>query len=66
LGTRVNYPINSVKLTLGKVIKSNNGFTVKTDAQNNLLIDGTGETKLGDGSSSSEQIINFSFNLKSE
>jgi hypothetical protein len=66
LVTRVNYPINSVRLTLGKVIRSNNGFDVKTDAENNLLIDGKGDTKLGDGSSSSEQLINFSFNLKSE
>jgi len=66
LVTRVNYPINSVRLTLGKVIRSNNGFDVKTDAENNLLIDGKGDTKLGDRSSSSEQLINFSFNLKSE
>ena len=66
LVTRVNYPINSVRLTLGKVIRSNNGFDVKTDGENNLLIDGKGDTKLGDGSSGSEQLINFSFNLKSE
>ena len=66
LVTRVNYPINSVKLTLGKAIKENSHFTVQTDADNNLKIDGTGETKIGDASSSIEHNIHFSFNLKSE
>ncbi len=66
LVTRVNYPINSVRLTLGKVMRDNSHFDVKTDAENNLMINGTGKTKLGDASSSSEQDINFSFKLKSD
>ena len=66
LVTRVNYPINSVRLTLGKVIEKNSHFNVKTDAQHNLIIDGTGETKIGDASSSIEHNISFSFNMKSE
>ena len=66
LVTRVNYPINSVRLTLGKVIEKNSSFNVKTDAQNNLTIDGTGETQIGDASSSIEHNINFSFNLKGD
>lgn len=64
LVTRVNYPIQPVKLTLGKAIKENNGFNVKIDAKNNLSIDGKGETQIGDESSSIEHHISFSFNLK--
>ena len=66
LVTRVNYPINSVKLTLGKVIQENKTFNVVTDVKNNLIISGIGETKIGDPSSSIEHHISFSFNLKSE
>lgn len=66
LVTRVNYPINSVRLTLGKAIEKNSHFTVQTDGNNNLTISGTGETKIGDASSSIEHNISFSFNLKSE
>lgn len=66
LVTRVNYPINSVRLTLGKVVRDNSHFNVETDGENNLMINGTGKTKLGDASSSSEQDINFSFKLKSD
>ncbi|MEP6950391.1 MAG: hypothetical protein ABI863_13995 [Ginsengibacter sp.] len=66
LVTRVNYPINSVKLTLGKVIRDNSHFNVNADAENNLMVNGTGKTKLGDASSATEQDINFSFKLKSD
>jgi hypothetical protein len=66
LVTRVNYPINSVRLTLGKVMRDNSHFDVKTDAENNLMINGTGKTNLGDASSSNEQDINFSFKLKND
>jgi len=66
LVTRVNYPINSVRLTLGKVVRDNSHFNVETDGENNLMINGTGKTKLGDASSGSEQDINFSFKLKSD
>lgn len=66
LVTRVNYPIEPVKLTLGKVIKENNDFNVKTDVGNNLSINGKGNTHIGDASSSIEHRISFSFDLKSD
>lgn len=66
LVTRVNYPINSVKLTLGKVIQENKTFNVEEDAKNNISINGKGETKIGDDNSDTEHKISFSFNMKSE
>ncbi|MEO8861735.1 MAG: hypothetical protein ABI358_09945 [Ginsengibacter sp.] len=62
----VNFPINSFKLRLGKLIEKNDDLHVKTGFDNNLSINGNGKTKLGDASSSNEQDINFSFKLKSE
>ena len=66
LVNRVNYPIQTVKLTLGKVISQNHDFNVKTDAENNMTIDGDGKTQIGDESSSIEHHISFSFKLKSD
>jgi hypothetical protein len=66
LVTRVNYPINSVKLTLGKVISENKTFNVDEDAKHNIIINGKGETKIGDASSDAEHHISFTFNMKSE
>ncbi|MEO7043880.1 MAG: hypothetical protein ABI091_01145, partial [Ferruginibacter sp.] len=66
LVTRVNYPINSVKLTLGKVIKENKTFNVEEDAKNNIFINGKGDTKIGDASSDAEHLISFTFKLKSD
>ncbi len=66
LVTRVNYPINSVKLTLGKVISENSVFKIDADEKNNLSVKGTGKTQIGNATSSAEHYINFSFNLKSE
>ena len=66
LVTRVNYPIQPVKLTLGKAIKENNDFHVRTGADNNLTVNGKGNTHIGDAGSSIEHHISFSFNLKSE
>ena len=66
LVNRVNYPIQTVKLTLGKVISQNHDFNVKTDAENNMTIDGDGKTQIGDASSSIEHHISFSFKLKSD
>ncbi len=65
LVTRVNFPINTVKLTLGKVIEKNNDFNIQTDPGNNLSVNGKGNWQLGKDSPI-EHIINFSFSLKSE
>jgi hypothetical protein len=65
LVTRVNFPINTVKLTLGKVIEKNNDFNIQTDSGNNLSVNGKGNWQLGKDSPI-EHIINFSFSLKSE
>jgi hypothetical protein len=65
LVTRVDFPINPVKLTLGKVIEKNNDFNIQTDSQNNLSVNGKGNWQLGKDTPI-EHIINFSFSLKSE
>ncbi|MEO7044911.1 MAG: hypothetical protein ABI091_06355, partial [Ferruginibacter sp.] len=66
LVSRVNFPIQTVKLTLGKVISQNQNFDVKMDAKNNLSVEGKGKTQIGDESSSIEHHISFSFSLKSD
>ena len=65
LTTRIDYPINSVKLTLGKVIEKNNDFNIETDKENNLFVNAKGSTQVGQGTSI-EHHINFSFSMKSE
>jgi hypothetical protein len=64
LFTRVNYPINRVKLTLGKVISENNTFTIG-GSEEKPSIKGTGQTHLGDASTHIEQKIDFTFGLQS-
>ena len=66
LVTRINFPINNVKLTLGKVIEKNNDFDVKTAAGDKVSIDQSAAFKIGDGSSSIEHSIKFSVSVKSE
>lgn len=66
LVTRVDFPINNVKLTLGKVIEKNNDFDVKTSAGEQVSVNKKADFKIGDGSSSSEQLIKFSVSVKSE
>ena len=65
LTTRIDYPINSVKLTLGKVIEKNNDFNIHADAENNLSVSAKGSTTVGMGTSI-VHLINFSFSMKSE
>ncbi|MDB5156015.1 MAG: hypothetical protein JWR50_722 [Mucilaginibacter sp.] len=65
LVTRIDFPINSVKLTLGKVIEKNNEFDVKT-AGDKVSVDKKGDFKIGDESSSIEHTIKFSVLVKSE
>ena len=66
LVTRVNFPINNVKLTLGKVIEKNNDFDIKSDANNNLFFSKKGDFKIGDESSAIEHNIDFTLSAKSE
>lgn len=61
--TRVNYPINKVKLTLGKVISDNSTFTIG-GSEEKPAIKGTGKTHLGDASTHIEQKIDFTFGLQ--
>ena len=63
--TRVNYPINKVRLTLGKVISDNNTFTI-AGSEEKPSIKGTGNTHLGDASTHIEQKIDFTFGLHSD
>ena len=65
LTTRIDYPINSVKLTLGKVIEKNNDFDIKTDAENNLSILKKGSTVIGKNTSI-EHHIDFTLSAKSD
>jgi hypothetical protein len=65
LTTRVDLPINKVKLTLGKVISQNSTFPVRTDADNNLSVTGKGVSKIGPGSAT-EHNISFSFSAKAD
>ena len=62
--TRVNYSINKVRLTLGKVISDNNTFTIG-GSEEKPAIKGTGKTHLGDASTHIEQKIDFTFGLQS-
>ncbi|MBS1921642.1 MAG: hypothetical protein JST17_15450 [Bacteroidetes bacterium] len=63
LFTRVNYPINRVKLTLGKVFSDNSTFTIGgTDEKPSIK--GTAKTHLGDEETHIEQKIDVTFNLK--
>lgn len=66
LVTRVNYPINNVKLTLGKVIEKNNDFDIKSDGENNLSVSKKGDFQIGDKSSAIEHNINFTLSASSE
>ena len=66
LVTRVDFPINSVKLTLGKVIEKNNDFDIKTDANNNLFFSKKGDFKIGDASSAIEHNIDFTVSAKAQ
>ena len=50
LVTRVNYPINKVKLTLAKVIEKNNDWDIKMDGNNNLSISKSANFSMGTGS----------------
>ena len=65
LTTRVDLPINKVKLTLGKVVSQNSTFPVRTDADNNLSVTGKGVSKIGPGSAT-EHNISFSFSAKAD
>ncbi len=66
LVTRVNYPINNVKLTLGKVIEKNNDFDIKTDESNNLFFNKNASFRIGDKASAIEHNINFSLSAKND
>jgi hypothetical protein len=65
LVTRINYPINNVKLTLGKVIEKNNDFDIHADANNNLSIGKKGNVIIGKNTAI-EHNINFSLSAKSD
>ncbi|HMH21486.1 MAG TPA: hypothetical protein VK563_06915 [Puia sp.] len=65
LVTRVEYPINKVKLTMAKVIEKNNDFTMQTDANHNLFFTKTANFRLGAGSPI-EHNINLTVTAKSE
>lgn len=64
LFTRVNYPINSVKLTLGKVISDHKTFNVAGDEK--VSVKGKGQTHLGDENTFIEQRIDLEFLLKGQ
>ena len=64
LTTRVDLPINSVKLTLGKGISMNSSFPVARDAAGNTSVSGSGDSKVGTGTSC-EHHIQFNFSAKS-
>ena len=63
LTTRVDMPINKVKLTLGKGIELNSTFPVKRDDAGNTSVQGSGDSKIGTGTSV-EHHIQFSFTAK--
>jgi len=63
LTTRVDMPINNVKLTLGKALSMNSNFPVVRDGQGNTSVQGKGDEKIGTGTSV-EHHIQFSFSAK--
>ena len=65
LTNRVNYPINRVRPTLGKVMGDNDTFKVQTGGDNKLSISGTGTTDIGKGTAIAHKIY-FSFSMKSD
>src|SRR5688500_3894166 len=63
--TRVDFPINKVKLTLNAVVSRSNELTVVKDAKNNLTVKGSGERTIGPGSET-EHTINYTLTAKNE
>lgn len=64
VGTRVNFPINKVKLTLNAVVSQNNELKVTKDAKNNLLVKGNGERHIGSEDASIEHKISYSLSAQ--
>jgi hypothetical protein len=58
--TKVDLPINGVKLTLGKGISMNSSFAVTRDGANNTSVKGNGDSMVGKGTDC-EHHIQFSF-----
>jgi len=64
--TRVDFPINKVKLTMNAVVSRSNELKVSKDAKNNLAVKGSGERHIGSASSETEHAIKYTLTAKNE
>ncbi|HTE30677.1 MAG TPA: hypothetical protein VK666_09920, partial [Chryseolinea sp.] len=63
---QMNFPIHQARLTINAVIRANNEFDVKKDANGNLSFEGKGNKHIGDGSTVRETDLNFQLSAKKE
>ena len=62
----MTFPIHTVKLTLGTLIKEHNEFDVKKDAKGNLSFEGKYNKHIGNKTSEREHDLNFSISAKKQ
>ena len=63
---KMKYPINKVKRTLNTVVKENNELQVTKNANNGLLIKGSGTKHIGEPSSAIEHLISYTLTAKND